>query len=170
VFALIGLALSFVEIPGLLDINILKYDASSVAALMLGLIFGPAIGCLVGAGITIVHGLFVGNLFGVIINLCLVVVFVTPPALAFRYKGTFLSIVIGLLIGAVLAVGVNTLLNIIILPYYMGLPMDAILAMVPTDILPFSLVKVGLNTLFSFIFVFIFWAVLRLWQRKSAKS
>ena len=51
----------------------------------------------------------------------------------------------------VLAVIVMCIMNLIVTPVYMGAPRSAVAAMLPTVIIPFNLVKAGVNSLLTFI-------------------
>jgi riboflavin transporter FmnP len=42
-------------------------------------------------------------------------------------------------------------MNLIITPLYMGAPREAVVAMLPTAIIPFNLIKAGLNAVLTFI-------------------
>jgi riboflavin transporter FmnP len=43
------------------------------------------------------------------------------------------------------------LLNLIVTPYYTGLPLSSVTVMIPTVLLPFNLIKMFLNAVIAFI-------------------
>jgi riboflavin transporter FmnP len=42
-------------------------------------------------------------------------------------------------------------MNLLVTPLYMGAPREAVIAMLPTAIIPFNLLKAGLNSVLTFI-------------------
>ena len=58
---------------------------------------------------------------------------------------------IALVVGGLVMIAVLIPANLIITPLFLGIPTEAVLAMIPTIILPFNLLKVALNTVIVFI-------------------
>jgi riboflavin transporter FmnP len=56
---------------------------------------------------------------------------------------------IALAIAVVIATVVMCIMNIIVTPAYMGAPRSAVIAMIPTVIIPFNLLKAGINALLT---------------------
>ena len=56
-----------------------------------------------------------------------------------------------LVTGVVLTVIVMCVMNILVTPAYMGAPRSAVIAMVPTVIVPFNLLKAGINSLLTLV-------------------
>jgi riboflavin transporter FmnP len=83
-FIAIGVILSFIEFPLIPGFDFLKYDASAVAALLSGFTYGPVAGCVVGVLIALIHA-FDGNIWGGVMNSCIIIAFVTPASLAYKY-------------------------------------------------------------------------------------
>jgi riboflavin transporter FmnP len=59
--------------------------------------------------------------------------------------------VASLVTGVIVATAVMCVMNLIITPLYMGAPREAVVAMLPTAIIPFNLLKAGLNAVLTFI-------------------
>jgi riboflavin transporter FmnP len=83
-FIAIGVILSFIEFPLIPGFDFLKYDASAVAALLSGFAYGPVAGCIVGVLIALIHA-FDGNIWGGVMNSCIIIAYVTPASLAYKY-------------------------------------------------------------------------------------
>jgi riboflavin transporter FmnP len=66
-------------------------------------------------------------------------------------KKTKKTAIIALAAGTIIAVIVMCIMNLIVTPVYMGAPRSAVVAMIPTVIIPFNLLKAGLNSVFTFI-------------------
>ena len=56
-----------------------------------------------------------------------------------------------LILGVIITTVVMCIMNIIVTPVFMGAPRSAVIAMIPTVIIPFNLVKAGVNSLLTFI-------------------
>jgi riboflavin transporter FmnP len=56
-----------------------------------------------------------------------------------------------LAVGVIVAVIVMCAMNLIVTPIYMGAPREAVVAMLPTVIIPFNLVKAGVNSILTFL-------------------
>ena len=56
-----------------------------------------------------------------------------------------------LVTGVIVTVIVMCLLTILVTPAYMGAPREAVIAMVPTVIIPFNLLKAGINSVLTFV-------------------
>jgi ECF transporter S component (folate family) len=150
-FVALGIILSFIEFPLLPGTDFLKFDASSVTAMTIGFSFGPAAGCLVGVLVAWIHGLFSGNLWGALMNSVVVLAFVLPAAVAYKRNGGTASTVVGLVISCICMVAVAIIMNLVITPIYMGVPVEAVMAMILPILLPFNILKAVINAVLSFV-------------------
>ena len=123
----IGVLLSFVEFPLLPGVTWLKYDASAMPAMVCGFAFGPAAGLAVGVVGAVIH------------------------ALVYRRSRTFKSGVVGLVLSAITATVMAILGNLVITPMWLGVPLDAVVAMILPILTPFNLIKAGINAVLTLI-------------------
>ena len=147
----IGVLLSFVEFPLLPGVTWLKYDASAMPAMVCGFAFGPAAGLAVGYVGAIIHGILMADFSGAIMNILVVTGFILPAALVYRRSRTFKSGVIGLVLSAVAATVMAILGNLVITPMWLGVPLDAVVAMILPIPPPFNLAKAGINAVLTLI-------------------
>ena len=140
----IGVLLSFVEFPLLPGVTWLKYDASAMPAMVCGFAFGPAAGLAVGYVGAIIHGILMADFSGAIMNILVVTGFILPAALVYRRSRTFKS-------GAVAATVMAILGNLVITPMWLGVPLDAVVAMILPILTPFNLAKAGINAVLTLI-------------------
>lgn len=147
----IGVLLSFVEFPLLPGVTWLKYDASAMPAMVCGFAFGPAAGLAVGYVGAIIHGILMADFSGAIMNILVVTGFILPAALVYRRSRTFKSGVIGLVLSAVAATVMAILGNLVITPMWLGVPLDAVVAMILPILTPFNLEKAGINAVLTLI-------------------
>ena len=151
VMCAIGVLLSFVEFPLLPGVTWLKYDASAMPAMVCGFAFGPAAGLAVGIVGAVIHGILMADFSGAIMNILVVTGFILPAALVYRRSRTFKSGVVGLVLSAVAATVMAILGNLVITPMWLGVPLDAVVAMILPILTPFNLEKAGINAVLTLI-------------------
>lgn len=147
----IGVLLSFVEFPLLPGVTWLKYDASAMPAMVCGFAFGPAAGLAVGVVGAVIHGILMADFSGAVMNILVVAGFILPAALVYRRSRTFKSGVVGLVLSAVAATVMAILGNLVITPMWLGVPLDAVVAMILPILTPFNLEKAGINAVLTLI-------------------
>lgn len=125
----IGVLLSFIEFPLLPGVTWLKFDASNMPAMVSGFAFGPGAGVAVGILTAIIHGLLMADFTGALMNVLTVTCFVLPAAIG----GLALSI-IAAMAGAVVG-------NLVVTPMWLGVPFEAVTAMIIPILIPFNLLK-----------------------------
>ena len=147
----IGVLLSFVEFPLLPGVTWLKYDASAMPAMVCGFAFGPAAGLAVGVVGAVIHGILMADFSGAVMNILVVAGFILPAALVDRRSRTFKSGVVGLVLSAITATVMAILGNLVITPMWLGVPLDAVVAMILPILTPFNLIKAGINAVLTLI-------------------
>ena len=147
----IGVLLSFVEFPLLPGVTWLKYDASAMPAMVCGFAFGPAAGLAVGVVGAVIHGILMADFSGAVMNNLVVAGFILPAALVYRRSRTFKSGVVGLVLSAITATVMAILGNLVITPMWLGVPLDAVVAMILPILTPFNLIKAGINAVLTLI-------------------
>ena len=91
--------------------------------------------------------------YGLVMNLISSLTFVGIASVIYKYKKTIYGAILGLVTASVATMGIMTLANILITPYYleiaMGMPLsvakDTVKTLLPTTIIPFNIVKSILN-------------------------
>ena len=147
----IGVLLSFVEFPLLPGVTWLKYDASAMPAMVCGFAFGPAAGLAVGVVGAVIHGILMADFSGAVMNILVVAGFILPAALVYRRSRTFKSGLVGLVLSAITATVMAILGNLVITPMWLGVPLDAVVAMILPILTPFNLIKAGINAVLTLI-------------------
>ncbi len=143
--------LSFIEFPLLPGVTWLKYDASAMPALVSGFAFGPAAGLAVGVVSAVIHGILLADFSGAIMNILVVTGFILPAAFIYHKKRTFKSAIVGLAFSVIGATVMAILGNLVITPLYLGVPFDAVVAMILPILTPFNLIKAILNGVLTLI-------------------
>lgn len=143
-------ALAFAVMP-LFRINVmfLTFDIKDAIITIGGLLFGPAAALIISAVTALLEFITIGDtgLYGLLMDFVSSASFAVVAALIYRFRRDLLGAVIGLL-SAVVAMTVFMLgMNLIVAPLFAPevYTREAVMAMLPTIILPFNLTKAVLN-------------------------
>ncbi len=147
----IGVLLSFIEFPLLPGVTWLKYDASAMPAMVCGFAYGPAGGLAVGVVGAVLHGILMADFSGAVMNILGVIGFVAPAALIYKRLHTFRGALLGLAVGILGVILMAIVGNLIITPAWLGVPLDAVIAMIVPVLIPFNLAKATLNAVLTLI-------------------
>ena len=145
----IGVLLSFIEFPLIPGVTWLKYDASAMPAMVCGFAFGAGGGLAVGIAGAIIHGILMADFSGAAMNILVVIGFVVPASLVYQHGRTLPRAIIGLIASVVCAVIMAIVGNLVITPAYLGVPMDAVIAMILPILVPFNLAKGIINAVLT---------------------
>lgn len=138
-----------------IKVSFLTLDFKDVISTICGMFFGPLTGIVCAAIVPLLEMITTSEtgLYGLVMNLLSSVTFVAAASIIYKYKKTLWGAVIGLVTAAVATMGIMTLANILITPYYLefttGMPLQAarntVKQLLPTTIIPFNVVKSILN-------------------------
>lgn len=147
----IAALLSFIEFPLLPGVTWLKFDASNMPAMVAGFAYGPAGGIAVGIITAIIHGLLMADFTGALMNIMVVVCFVLPAALIYKKMHTFTGAIIGLVFSIIAGVIGAIVGNLLLTPSWLGVPFDAVVALIIPVLIPFNIIKGLINAVLTFI-------------------
>lgn len=143
--------LSFIEFPLLPGVTWLKFDASNMPAMVAGFAYGPAGGIAVGIITAIIHGLLMADFTGALMNIMVVVCFVLPAALIYKKMHTFTGAIIGLVFSIIAGVIGAIIGNLLLTPSWLGVPFDAVVALIIPVLIPFNIIKGLINAVLTLI-------------------
>ncbi len=126
----------------------LKYDPKSVVLVIGGFLYGPTAGGAMCLVVSLIEMFTVGQsgIIGFIMNVLASVAFVCPAAWIYRRFRTLKSAVVGLAVGVVALTAVMLLWNYLVTPLYKpNMTREMVAGMLLPVILPFNLLKGGLN-------------------------
>ncbi len=131
----------------------LSYDLKDAIIVITAFIFGPLSGLVVSIAVCVLEFFTISQtgIIGMVMNIISTSFFVIPASLVYKHKKSLSSAVIGLVIGTVIMTGAMLLWNYIFTPLYMGIPRNAVVAMLPTVFLPFNLIKGAINSTLALI-------------------
>lgn len=148
-FVALSMAVSFVEFPIVPGIEWLKYDPSGIVSLVAGFAYGPAAAVIVSVLGFLPH-LFTnpwGTLMAVLVALALSV----PAALIYRRNKTRKGAVIGIIVGAIAALAMAIVGNIIVTPFYAHMTTAQVVALIVPALLPFNALKFTIHGVVTFL-------------------
>ncbi len=152
--ALSVILVALVHFPILPGAAFLEYDPADIPIFLCTFLLGPLCGFILTVVVSIVQGFTVsasGGIIGVIMHIFATGAFVWTAGLIYKHNRTKKSAVIALIAGILVMTATMCLWNVIFTPIYMGTPRKAIIAMLPTAIIPFNLLKSGINSAVTFL-------------------
>ncbi len=132
----------------------LEYDPADIPILIGAFAYGPLAGILLTVIASVIQGVTVSagaGLYGILMHIIATSVLVLIASGIYRIVHTRNGAIIGLLCGTVAMGLVMMLANHFITPYFMGAPVEVVDAMLLPVILPFNLLKAGINSVVTFI-------------------
>lgn len=143
-----------VRFPIMPSASWLEYEPMDIPLLIVGLQFGPITGiiaviissCIQAMTVSAMNG-WVGALMHIISSSALVGV----AGFVYSKNRTRKGAVIGLILGAIAMVIIMIPANLVITTNFYGMPLEAVKASLPVAVIPFNLIKAGINCLVTFI-------------------
>jgi len=141
---IVNLLIHFPLIP---SVEFLSYDAKDVIIVIGGFIYGPGSAFIMSVITSLLEIMYRGgNLLDVLMNVISTCTFACVAAWIYKRDHTREGAFIGLGAGIVCCVLSMLLWNYIVTPIYFGMPREAVVSILIPSILPFNLLKCGLNT------------------------
>lgn len=131
----------------------LVYDPADIPIFIGTFAFGPLAGIALTFIVSFIQAFILGGdgLIGFFMHFVATGAFVLLAGTIYKRNKTRKSAVIALICGTILMTVSMMLWNIIITPIFLGVPRAAVIAMLGTVILPFNLLKAGINSIVTFL-------------------
>lgn len=125
----------------------LKYDPKDVIIAVGGFLYGPLSAFLISVTVSFAEMVTISDtgLIGAVMNVIATCAFACTAAVIYKKNRTIKGAAAGLLVGWLFMTVIMLLWNYLITPFYMGQPREAVAALLIPAILPFNLLKGGLN-------------------------
>lgn len=126
----------------------LEYDPADIPILIGTFIFGPAVGLLLTLVVSVIQGLTVSaasGVIGIIMHFVATGCFVIVAGLIYHKKKTLGRAIVATILGIIVMTAAMVGMNLFLTPIFMGQPMETVIAMLIPAIVPFNLIKAGLN-------------------------
>jgi riboflavin transporter FmnP len=132
----------------------LEYDPADIPIFIGAFMFGPIGGLILTGVVCVLQGVTVSSasgIIGILMHFFATGSFVLVAGNFYRKNRTRKGAVIGLALGTITMTITMALWNIMITPYFLGVPLEAVLPMILPIIVPFNLLKAGINSAITFM-------------------
>ncbi len=131
----------------------LVYDPADIPIYIAGFAFGPLAGLALTAIVSFIQAFILGGdgLIGFFMHFVSTGAFVIVAGLIYKRNKTRKNAVLALVCGTIIMTATMVLWNIIITPIFLGVPREAVIGMLATIIVPFNLLKAGINSVVTFL-------------------
>ena len=126
----------------------LTYEPKDVIILVGGVIFGPIAAIVMSVVVAFIEFITVSTegIVGLVMNIISSVTFVLPVVFIYRKFKNIFGGIFGCILGTILMTAAMVLFNIIFTPIFMGVPRETVMGMLVPAIIPFNLIKSGVNS------------------------
>jgi riboflavin transporter FmnP len=131
----------------------LVYDPADVPIFIATFAFGPLTGIILTLIVSFIQAFVLGGdgIIGFFMHVVSTGAFVLVAGHIYKRKKTKKRAIIALICGALFMTGSMLLWNLIVTPFFLGVPREAVTTMLFTVILPFNLLKSGVNAFITFL-------------------
>lgn len=142
----------FIRFPIVPAVAWLQYEPKDVIIVIGGFLYGPMSSFIMSAICSILEIMLKGGTYiDVIMNMISTCAFACPAAYLYKKYHTKNGAIIGLIIGTILSVVCMLIWNYIMTPIYYQMPREAVVALLLPGILPFNLIKCGVNAIITIL-------------------
>ncbi len=142
-----------IRLPLIPSAPFLEYDAADIPVLIGSILLGPVSGLITLLAVCIIQALTVSASSGIIgffMHFIASSVLVLTASLVYKKKKTHLSLLSGLVIGSIAMTIVMIPLNLIFTGIFLGAGTQTVIQMLIPAIIPFNLLKAGINSAITF--------------------
>jgi riboflavin transporter FmnP len=132
----------------------LEYDPADIPILISTFLFGPWWGLLMTAVVSIIQGITVSassGIIGIIMHFAATGGFVLAAGLIYTKGKSLKRAIAALIVGALVQTALMVLMNLVFTPLFMKTDIEIVVAMLIPTIIPFNLIKAGVNAIITFI-------------------
>lgn len=140
----VNLLIRFPMVPA---VSFLNYDPKDIIIVIGGFIYGPSVCVIMSAIISVLEIAFRGGtILDVLMNVISTCTFAVSAAYLYKRNHTKMGAIVGLVVGTLACTASMLLWNYVVDPIYFKMPREAVVAMLLPGILPFNLLKCGMNS------------------------
>ena len=131
----------------------LVYDPADVPIYIATFAFGPGAGLLLTAVVSLIQAFVLGGdgVYGFLMHFLATGAFVIVSGVIYKFNKTKKGALIAFVSALVAMVAVMCLANLIVTPIFLGVPRQAVIPMLLPIIIPFNLIKGGVNGMLTFM-------------------
>lgn len=136
----------FIHFPIIPAVSFLHYDPKDIIIVISGFIYGPLTAFLMSLICSILEIFYRGGtVLDILMNVISTCAFACSAAYIYHHNRTKKGAIIGLSVGIIMTTICMLIWNYIITPIYFSMPRSEIVPLLLPGILPFNLIKSGLN-------------------------
>ena len=148
-FVALAIVTSFIELPIFPAAPYLKYDPSGIVSLIAGFAFGPAAAAIVSVLGFLPHAFT--DPWGALMAILVALALSLPASVIYRRDRTRKGALIGIIVGAVVALAAAICGNLVITPIYAHMTVAQVAAMIVPVLLPFNVLKFAIHAVVTFL-------------------
>lgn len=151
--ALSIVSLYVIRMPLIPAAPFLEYDAADIPVLIGSMLLGPVSGIVTLLAVCLIQALTVSassGWIGFVMHFIASSVLVLIASLIYKRKQTTASLVVGLIVGSIAMTAVMIPLNLIFTGIFLGAGTQTVVQMLIPAIIPFNLLKAGINSAVTF--------------------
>ena len=150
--AISAVLITLIHFPLFPSAAFLEYDPADVAILLGAFACGPIPGVIITVLASFIQAFFLGGngVYGFLMHTISSSVLALTAGLIYRSRRTRTGALLGLIFGTLMMGLVMMIANHFITPHFMGAPIAVVDSMLLPVILPFNLLKAGINSLITF--------------------
>ncbi len=144
----------FIHFPIIPTVAFLEYDPADIPILICALAFGPIPGIIITVAASAIQALTVSaqsGLYGFIMHVIATCTLSTVSSVIYSKFRSTKGLLVALICGAVAMGLIMMPANHFITPIFTGWPIETVDALLLPAILPFNLIKAGINSLVTFL-------------------
>ena len=148
---ILAMILNFPLLPA---VPFMKYDPADVPILIGTFLFGSVGGLILTAIVAILQGLFIsadGGIIGIVMHFLATGSFVIVAGFIYQRTRTKIAAAVALIAGVLTMTVVMVGCNLILTPIFLGAPMEKVIELLLPAIIPFNLLKAGINAVLVWI-------------------
>ena len=151
--AIAAVLITVVHFPLFPSASFLEYDPADIPILICAFAYGPVAGILVTVVASFIQAFFLGGagIYGFLMHVISTSTLTLVAASIYRLRHTRRGAVLGLCAGTLAMGAVMMVANHFITPVFMGVPTAVVDGMLLTVMLPFNLLKAGINSVLTFL-------------------
>ena len=123
-------------------------------AILAAVLFGPWWGLIMTAAVSVIQGITVSSssgIIGIIMHFAATGGFVIVAGLIYTRGKNIKRAIIALVAGTLVQTALMVLMNLIFTPIFMSTPVETVIGMLIPVIIPFNLIKAGVNAILTFV-------------------
>lgn len=144
----------FIHFPLFPAAAFLEYDPADIPILIGALIYGPTAGIVLTVVASLIQGITVSSAsgpIGIVMHIFATGCCAAVASSIYHRNKTKKTAAVALVIGAIVMTIAMVIMNLILTPLFMGAPLEAVIGMLVPIIIPFNLLKAGINCFVTFV-------------------